>query len=305
VPKSLQVKRWALIGLALAAIIIGFYYMTSFTGEKITGEFVADQGMPVAASPADGKLAHRTVRGRGELQAMETVDLVSTFAGKLTKLQVKAGDRVPRGQTLATVRSAELQQRAEKTSAALAAAKADLEQSEIQLAEAEKSWERMRELRYRELIAARDMSETEAELEKARARQTLARAQLAVQQASLEQVHYLLDASRLSAPLDGVVLRVWAEPGAEIQPSQPILSVGGLDLLKVTIEISKGDLEFVRQGAVTEIRADTLPDRLFEGQVIALQSTPQQVLAEIQLRNRARLLAPGMNVEVTVAQNLQ
>jgi Barrel-sandwich domain of CusB or HlyD membrane-fusion len=76
----------------------------------------------------------------------------------------------------------------------------------------------------------------------------------------------------------------------------------------VIIEISEGDLKFVREGTTAHIRAEALPDRVFEGQVTDLQPTEQKTpkaLADIRLPNRDSLLIPGMSAEVTLVQSPQ
>ena len=245
------------------------------------------------------------VRGRGQLQAVEVVDVVSPVAGQLSKFRLKVGDKVAKGQILATVRSRELLQRMEKIAAALEAATADLRQKESQLAEAEKALERANELHSRDLIAGRDLKEAEATRDTARAQQARTHAQVAEQQAALEQTRYLLTASKLVAPLNGVVTRILPESGADVQTSTPIFSVSALEPLKVMIEIPETDLDFVRDGVAAQVRADALPDRVFEGQVTLLQSKlekSQRVFVEVQLSNRDRLLVPGMKAEVTLVQ---
>ena len=89
---------------------------------------MAHDAIRVTAPPANQSVIPYVVRGRGELQAFEVVDVVSPVAGQLSKVQLKVGDKVAKGQTLATVRSRELLQRMETVAAALEAATADLRQ---------------------------------------------------------------------------------------------------------------------------------------------------------------------------------
>jgi len=253
-------------------------------------------------------IAAHVIRGRGQLQAIEVVDVVSPVAGQLSKVQLKVGDRVAQGQILATVRSHELLQRAQKIAAAIETAKTDLRQKDSRLAEAEKALERAHELYSRDLIPARDLKEAEAARDTARAQRALAHAQVAEQQAALEQTRYLLGVAKLVAPLNGVVTRILAESGAYVQTSMPVFFIGAMEPLKVMIEIPETDLDFVRDGVAARVRADALPDRVFEGQVILLQSKlekTQSVFVEVQLSNRDRLLVPGMKVEATLVQNSQ
>jgi len=295
-------KQWLLIILAMGALIIGYRQLIM---EQFLGWFVTHDAIRVTAAPVNKALIPHVVRGRGQLQAIEVVDVVSPVAGQLSKVQLKVGDKVAKGQTLATVRSGELLQRVEKIAAALEAAKADLQQKETQLAEAEKVLKRAQELHSRDLIPGRDLNEAEAALETARAQQALAHAQVAEQQAALEQTRYLLNLSKLVAPISGVVTRILAESGAHVQNSMPVFSVGAVDRLKVEIEISDKDVDFVREGAAAQIRADPMPGRVFDGQATLLQSKlekTQRAVAEVELFNRDRLLVPGMNVEVTLVQ---
>lgn len=298
-------KQWLLIILAMGALIIGYRQPIM---EKFLGWFVAHNAIRVTAPPANQSVIPYVVRGRGELQAFEVVDVVSPVVGQLSKVQFKVGDKVAKGQTLATVRSRELLQRTEKVAAALEAATADLRQKESRLAEAEKALTRARELHSRDLIPGRDLKEAEAARDTARAQHALTHAQVVEQQAALEQTRYLLAVSKLVAPLSGVVTRIAPESGVDVQTSTPIFSVGALEPLTVVIEIPETDLGFIRDGAAARIRADALPDRVFEGQATLLQSKlekTQRVFVEVQLPNRDRLLVPGMKVEVTLVQSGQ
>ncbi len=294
--KPPQMKQWLVIIVVVGALIIGYRWL----GTHDT--------IPVTVAPVTKELVPHVVRGRGQLQAIEIVDVVSPVAGQLSKVQLKVGDRVAQGQILATVRSHELLQRAQKIAAALETAKADLRQKDSRLTEAEKALQRAHELHSRDLIPARDLEEAEAARDTAHAQWALAHAQVAEQQAGLEQTRYLLGVAKLVAPVNGVVSRILAESGAHVQTSMPVFSIGAMEPLKVMIELPQTDLDFVRDGVAAQVRADALPDRMFEGQVVLLQSKlekTQSVFVEVQLSNRDRLLVPGMKVEATLVQNSQ
>jgi len=289
-------KQWLVIIVVVAATIIGYRWLGTH------------DAIPVTVAPVNKVLLPHIVRGRGQLQAIEVVDVVSPVAGQLSKVQLKVGDRVTQGQILATVRSHELLARAQKIAAALETAKTDLRQKDSRLTEAEKALERAHELYSRDLIPARDLKEAEAARDTARAQRALAHAQVAEQQAALEQTRYLLGVAKLVAPVNGVVTRILAESGAYVQTSMPVFFIGAVEPLKVMIEIPETDLDFVRDGVAAQVRADALPDRVFEGQVILLQSKlekTQSVFVEVQLSNRDRLLVPGMKVEATLVQHSQ
>ena len=100
---------------------------------------------------------------------------------------------------------------------------------------------RTRELHSRDLIPGRDLKEAEAARQgSSRAQLALADAQVAEQQAALQQTRYFgWLFLKLVAPLSGVVTRTAPESGADVQTSTPIFSVGALEPLTVLIEIPR------------------------------------------------------------------
>ena len=298
---------WLVLAVVLGGLVIGYRQPASRVREE-PGRFVADDEIPVTVVRAKSGTPLPAVLGSGTLQPVSEVEVAPRVPGRIIEVRPKVGDRVIKGQVLAIARSDELLERKKSVEVILDGAKADLRQKEIQLAAAEKELERARELFKKDLIAGRDVKEAEAATDSARAQQALARAQVAEQQAALEQTQYLLGLSKLATPISGVVLRRLVEPGVYVGASTPVLVVATLDPLKVMVNISETERYSIREGVPAQIRVDGLPDHVFEGRVAILHpksETTQMVVAEIELSNHAHLLAPGMSVEVTLADSIQ
>ena len=293
----------------LGGLVICYRQQPSRIKEDRGSWFAADDINPAKVVQVQrGETTPPVVRGSGKLQPVSEVDVAPRVPGRIIEVRPKVGDRVIQGQVLAIIRPDELLQRKKSVEVILEAAKADLVQKEIQLAVAEKELERARELLKKDLIAGRDVKEAEAATDSARAQQALAQAQVAEQQAALEQTQYLLGLSKLAAPISGVVIRRLVEPGVYVSASTPVLAVASLDPLKVMINISEEGLDSIRDGGGAQIRADAFPGRIFEGRVAVLHPKPettQTVVAEIELSNHAHVLAPGMSVEVTLNESNQ
>jgi membrane fusion protein (multidrug efflux system) len=307
---SQRTKRiWLLLALVLGGVAIGYGELPSRISEKTASWLAADDVNPANKVVKVRKESTPAVlRGSGKLQPVSEVDVASRVPGRVIEVRPRVGDRVTKGQVLAIIRPDELLQRKKSVEVILEAAKADLVQKEIQLAVAEKELERARELLKKDLIAGRDVKEAEVATDAARAQQALAQAQVAEQQAALEQTQYLLGLSKLAAPISGVVIRRLVEPGVYVSASTPVLAVASLDPLKVMINISEEGLDSIRDGGAAQIRADAFPGRIFEGRVAVLHPKPettQTVVAEIELSNHAHVLAPGMSVEVTLNESNQ
>ena len=307
---SQRTKRiWLLLALVLGGVAIGYGELPSRISEKTASWLAAD-----VVNPANKVVKVRkestpaVLRGSGKLQPVSEVEVASRVPGQVSDIRSKIGDRVTKGQILAIIRSDELLQREKSIEAYLDAAKTALRRKESQLAAAEKELERARELLKEDLIAGRVVKEAEAAADSARAQQALTQAQVAEQQAALEQTQYLLGLSKLAAPISGVVIRRLVEPGVYVDASTPVFTVASLDALKVIINSAETGFGSIREGAAAQIRADAFPDRIFEGRVAVLYPKSEKdetVVAEIELSNHAHILAPGMNVEVTVTESNQ
>jgi HlyD family secretion protein len=295
---------WLLLFFALGGVVIGYRQLST----RITDGswFAADDVSVATVVQAKRKTPLSVVLGSGKLQPVSEVDVVPRVPGRIIEIRPKVGDRVTQGQLLAISRSDELLERKKSVEAILEAARADLAQKEIQLAVAEKELERTRELLEKDLIARRDVKEAEASTDSTRVQQERAQAQVAEQQAALEQTRYLLGLSKLAAPISGVVIRRLVEPGVYVGASTPVLVVASLDPLKVMFNISETERYSIREGVPAQIRVDVLPGRVFEGRVAVLHpqsETTRTVVAEIELSNPAHVLAPGMSVEVALTES--
>lgn len=295
---------WLFLSLSLAAAAIGYGRLPSETKQKMAGWFLNEAAIPIEVIQVKKKSISRAVHGAGKLQVVKETQVFSRVSGRVSDIRAKVGDSVREGQILATVHSPELLERLQSIEAAFEAAEQELRQKEAQLAAAEKNLDKAHELRNRDLIAGKDLSDAEAAADTGRAAQALAQSQVAHQQAELEQTRTLLSFAKLAAPISGVITDSSAGPGIHIQSSTAVFRIGSLDPLKVTIEVSPNDASSVGEGKLAQIRTEALPDDVFEGRVSVLRlksELGQSVVAEIQVNNRDRRLAPGMRVQVTLA----
>jgi len=299
-------KRFLPIFFTLATVsaIIGYRIASSDIGERFLSWFGAENEIPVQAVQVRRGSLTAEVHGSGELRPVKEADVVASIPGILQEVKCKVGDAVAAGQVIASLRATELIQRSRETEAALRAAQGDLRENEAHLSEQQKKLEQTRELSDRDLIARQELSAVESAAATARAQTELARARLAQQQASLEQLRYLLSFSQVLAPFAGVVTRRLSEPGAYLQRSEPIITLGTLDLMQVIIKIPEKDLSLIHRGMPAQIKVEAFPGRIFEGNVSVLhsgsQTTGSSTIAEIHVANRDRLLATGMGASVAL-----
>jgi HlyD family secretion protein len=100
--------------------------------------------------------------------------------------------------------------------------------------------------------------------------QEIAQAEARVRQAqvSVAQIEQQLRDATVVAPFDGTVGAVHVRVGEQVSPSQPLVTLGDLDTLRVeTTDMDEIDIVRVSVGQEVSVTFDALPDRVFEGRV--------------------------------------
>lgn len=218
----------------------------------------ARQDDPPTSAPAPAYAA--VARGRIDVEG-GLLSLGMPREGTLAEVDVHEGERVRRGQPLASLDL-------EPGRLAVAAAQAELDQARAQLA-----------LLGAKLAAARGRANRLAEAERAgagdgpgadearnaatelAAQQTAMRAGVAAAEQKLAGARFELAQRTLRAPIDADVVRVSAQPGASVSPQAGALFV----LLPRTPRIVRADLgeayvDAVRPGMPALVSADASPD---------------------------------------------
>lgn len=235
----------------------------------------------------------------GVTRAADRAQLSFQVSGRLAERAVSLGDEVDVGDPIARLEQPELRP-------AAAAAQAQAEQLETELAQVERDLERVRRLQEQEAA-------TRQELESARSRRDALAASLRRARAEAERSERLLAETEIAAPVAGTVEQVYFEPGEFVPAGRPVVGLSGGGALEVEIglpetllsEVAVGDearltlplLGGEAAGRVTELAAASPgPGRLFPA-VIALDPAPElrpgvTVAWHLHAEGRKRLTVP-------------
>src|SRR5438309_10587410 len=194
------------------------------------------QGPVVRVARVELAPADRVVSLPAEVRAEQRATLYAKVSGYVKKVLVERGDRVRKGQVLATLESPDLE-------AQVAAAQAELTFRRQQLARVERLAPSGR-------VSVQEREAAQEGVEVARA--ALARAQV--------QVDYQV----LRAPFDGTVTARFADAGALLPAAtgsttsaQPLVEVAQLDRLRVALNLSQEDAARVRVGDPVSLQLST------------------------------------------------
>jgi RND family efflux transporter MFP subunit len=214
--------------------------------------------IPVVCEPVrSGALSDRiALRGVVGVPPDRDAVVASTIAGRVVDIRVHEGDRVKRGDVLATIDNPSLETAVQEVDAARLAAKAALANADTVLA-------RARRLVDKGIAPRRDVEEAEgkqaaaaAELQAANARR-----ELAVRQRARAQV---------TAPITGVVIQVHRHAGELVDgtAATPLVEIADPGELQLRADVPAADLVRIQQGASVEIHVDAAPSEVLSGKIV-------------------------------------
>ncbi|HLJ12293.1 MAG TPA: secretion protein HlyD [Planctomycetaceae bacterium] len=112
----------------------------------------------------------------------------------------------------------------------------------------------------------------------------MARAQLAEQDATIEQSERRLADSELIAPSDGVILTRARERGAIVQAGETVFTLTLAAPVWVRTYVDERDLGFVSQGIEAQVATDTAPDRPYSGKIGFVSPTAEFTPKAVETR---------------------
>ncbi|MCB9378334.1 MAG: efflux RND transporter periplasmic adaptor subunit [Holophagales bacterium] len=259
----------------------------------------------VQTAPVEAREIVQTVVATGRIQPVTQVDISADVSAKITKLAVKEGDWVDKGQFLLELDRERYLAEVESAEANLRSSEADAAVVRENLDKAEKDLARMQDLQQKSLesVANFDAAASAVGVEKARLRSALDR--VAQSRASLKQARDALSKTTIFAPMSGTVSKLNKEVGEIALGSQfqadVILEVSNLSGMEALVDVDENDIVQLSLGDKATIEVDALPGRSFQGEVteiansakIASEGTTDQ---KTEFEVKVAILDPGSDL---------
>ena len=185
-----------------------------------------------------------------------TVRMFAPFAGRVTSIAVRPGDRVKAGQTLAVLAAPEL-----------GMAQAEARKAEQDYALARKNLARVEELFSAGVAPAKDLQAGQADVARTKAERerTLAKLRLYGKTDSVDQTF------ALKSPIAGVVVERNLNPGQEIRPDtqgdKALFVVSDPTQLWFLLDVAEKDIPLVKPGTDLSLSTTSLGDERVRGRI--------------------------------------
>jgi HlyD family secretion protein len=126
-------------------------------------------------------------------------------------------------------------------------------------------------------------------------------AEMRVQQlkAALQAAQVRLEDTVLYAPVDGVILKKYSEPGETVAAGMPVLKLGDIANPWIKVYVKEDRIGQVKLGQRAEVTTDSYPRKTYEGSVIYISSEAEFTPKNVQTQEERVKLVFGVKVKVT------
>ena len=305
-----RIKRFA---LAVAVALAAGFAVVSLLKARERSELAELSRSEAERRPAVVVTSVRTA-GRdqslsmpGETAAWLESTIYARVNGYVAAWYVDIGDHVHKGQVMALIDTPELDAQLAAAQAQLNSAKAQVKVREAESEFATTTYERWRDSP-KGVVSEQEREAKKADYDSAIARLNAARAQVALNQAEVNNISAIAEFKHVTAPYDGVVVERRVDIGNLVTAGSsatttPLYRISEDRPMRVFVDVPQSmSSALLRAGVAVQIRTSALAGKVFDGTVTrtsqAINPQARTLKVEIDLPNRERLLIPGMYVDV-------
>lgn len=297
--------------------------------------FAFCRGESVPAARVVRKPIVETLVINGRVLARSKAEIGSVQTGRVRSVAVEEGDRVVAGQLLVQLDDDEANAALAEARGRLAQAEAKLEQLRVttapvgsetlrqaraRLENAERSWERMRELHAGGIASKADLDAAAENVKIARSAvdaavledsssrgpdARIARAAVIEARASVDAAATRLSQTQLTAPAPGRVLSRAAEPGTVVRAGDRLIVMSIDTETQLIAQPDEKNLGSLRVGQVARVSADAYPAGTFDAEVIYVAPSVDVQRGTVDVRLRVADPPDYLKTDMTLSIEIE
>ena len=233
-------RFFILLGLAVAAGA-AYYFFSSNNKQETTY---------LTESVTRGDV-EKTVVASGSVESVNEVDVGAQASGKITKLYVKLGQEIKKGEMIADIDSTTQINTLNTKKAALVSYQAQLKAKKTAYDVALSSYNRLSKLYTQKATSLDSLNTAKSTLDNAKAEMEAIEANIKQAEIEVNTAETNVSYTKITAPMDGTVISVPVSEGQTVNANQTtptIVTIADLSKMKIKPEISEGDITKVKAG---------------------------------------------------------
>ena len=233
-------RFFILLGLAVAAGA-AYYFFSSNSKQETTY---------LTESVTRGNV-EKTVVASGSVESVNEVNVGAQASGKITKLYVKLGQEIKKGEMIADIDSTTQMNTLNTKKAALVSYQAQLKAKKTAYDVALSSYNRLSKLYTQKATSLDSVNTAKTTLDNAKAEMEAIEANIKQAEIEVNTAETNVSYTKITAPMDGTVISVPVSEGQTVNANQTtptIVTIADLSKMKIKPEISEGDITKVKAG---------------------------------------------------------
>ena len=193
----------------------------------------------------------KTVVASGSVESVNEVDVGAQASGEITKLYVKLGQEIKKGEMIADIDSTTQINTLNTKKAALVSYQAQLKAKKTAYDVALSSYNRLSKLYTQKATSLDSLNTAKSTLDNAKAEMEAIEANIKQAEIEVNTAETNVGYTKITAPMDGTVISVPVSEGQTVNANQTtptIVTIADLSKMKIKPEISEGDITKVKAG---------------------------------------------------------
>jgi len=247
------------------------------------------------------------VTASGKIQPKKKVDISADITGRITRIAVREGDFVQKGQFLLQIDPTIYEANMQRATAAMSSAEAGSVQARANRDQAQRGLQRTKELHEQNpnLVSQEQLEQAQTAFDIADANLTAAQHNVEQSRAGLREARDQLAKTHLVAPMAGRVTRLAVEegevavPGTFSRETGLLLTISDLSVIQTKVNVDETDVVRLHMGDSVEVTIDAFSDTTFVGRVTKVSNSAILTAASAATGQSDR--AVDYQVEITLA----
>ena len=278
--------KWIVVAILLLLIAgAGAWWLMKPSGLPVKAATVQSAG-GANAGPAS------LLDASGYVVARRTATVSAKITGKVTEVLIEEGQHVDAGEIVGRLDDTNIRASYGQATAQLAYARAAHDQVRVQLANAQRDYERKKQLLAQHFVSQAEVDNAQTALDDLKAQLNTAARNVDVSRQGVEVSQMSLDDTVVRAPFAGVITVKAAQTGEIVSP----LSAGGgftrtgigtivdMDSLEVEVDVNESFINRVSAGQPATVKLNAYPDWEIPAEVIAIIPTADRAKATVKVR---------------------
>ncbi|MGE5397751.1 MAG: efflux RND transporter periplasmic adaptor subunit [Chitinophagales bacterium] len=284
-------KKVGIVVIVIVLIIAGGIGYRYYQNSKNTNNAEETSILAVKTQVADKGSVTRMVSYCGTLKGSNEVYVYPKLAAKVVSMHGQEGDRVTKGQVIATLDSSDYATKFDSARLGEIQALNNYDTAKTNLA-------RTRQLFEAGAASQQNMEQAESAME-------MADTALKQTRIQIEDTRTLLSNCQVTSPISGTLGLIKATPGSMVSAQSPLAVVSDLSQMKLDLNVSESDIQYIKPGKQVKVKVQSIAGQEFSGAVdtVALVADPmsRRFPVKIVIENQQGLLKSGMFAEVELA----